>query len=143
MVSPLIVLIALVIKLTSRGPILFHQPRGGRNARPFTMLKFRSMQIGAESEQSTLAAQNEISGPVFKLRDDLRVPSLGRFLRRHSLDELPQLWNVLRGEMSLIGHPASPGRRGCRHGRQLRPPTSQRQTRHDRTLANKRAQRSR
>ncbi len=95
--------IALLIKLSSRGPVLFRQQRGGRNGRPFTMLKFRTMQEGAEVEQQRLAAQSDLQGPAFKMRHDPRVTPLGRFLRRHSLDELPQLWNVLRGEMSLVG----------------------------------------
>ena len=67
------------------------------------MLKFRTMRLGAEAEQEQLADQNEMKGPVFKMTDDPRVTGLGRFLRHHSLDELPQLWNVLRGEMSLVG----------------------------------------
>lgn len=100
---PLLGLIAVAIKLTSRGPVLFLQERGGRNGRAFAMLKFRTMRVGAEEERAGLAAQNELNGPVFKMTDDPRVTGLGKFLRRHSLDELPQLWNVLRGEMSLVG----------------------------------------
>ncbi|GAB5559984.1 MAG: hypothetical protein SynsKO_16310 [Synoicihabitans sp.] len=101
--SPLFLAIAIAIKLTSRGPVIFRQNRGGRNGREFPMLKFRTMRVGAEAEQATLAAQNEMKGPAFKMSNDPRVTALGRFLRRHSLDELPQLWNVLRGEMSLVG----------------------------------------
>ncbi|HEX2099120.1 MAG TPA: sugar transferase [Candidatus Synoicihabitans sp.] len=101
--SPLWLAIALAVAGTSRGPILFRQRRAGLNGQPFEMLKFRSMRIGAERERESLAAKNQHLGPVFKLRDDPRVTWLGRFLRRHSLDELPQLWNVLRGEMSLVG----------------------------------------
>jgi len=101
--SPILLIIAVAIKLTSRGPVFFHQPRGGKNGREFTMLKFRTMRLGAEAEQEQLANQNEMKGPVFKMTDDPRVTGLGRFLRHHSLDELPQLWNVLRGEMSLVG----------------------------------------
>ncbi len=102
-ISPLLLLIAVAIKLTSPGPILFRQQRAGLNGRPFQLLKFRSMRIGAETEQAALAAKNEMTGPVFKIANDPRVTPIGRFLRRHSLDELPQLWNVLRGEMSLVG----------------------------------------
>jgi exopolysaccharide biosynthesis polyprenyl glycosylphosphotransferase len=101
--SPLLLVVALAVRLTSSGPVLFRQPRAGLNGRPFTMLKFRSMSAGAEKDQSALADRNEMSGPAFKLRDDPRVTPVGRLLRRHSLDELPQLWNVLRGEMSLVG----------------------------------------
>lgn len=101
--SPLLGLCALLVKLTSRGPVIFRQQRAGLNGRPFVMLKFRSMREGAEAAREALAAQNEMDGPVFKLRHDPRVTPLGRFLRRHSLDELPQLLNVLRGEMSLVG----------------------------------------
>jgi exopolysaccharide biosynthesis polyprenyl glycosylphosphotransferase len=103
LLSPLLLLIALAIRLTSPGPALFHQERAGINGRAFRMLKFRSMRRGAEDEQAGLAPQNEMRGPVFKVSNDPRVTPLGRFLRRHSLDELPQLWNVLRGEMSLVG----------------------------------------
>jgi exopolysaccharide biosynthesis polyprenyl glycosylphosphotransferase len=101
--APLGLLVALAVKLTSRGPVLYRQPRAGLNGRPFTMFKFRSMRADAEHQQGALADRNEMHGPVFKLANDPRVTPLGRFLRRHSLDELPQLWNVLRGEMSLVG----------------------------------------
>lgn len=100
---PLMALVAVLIKLTSRGPVLFRQQRGGRTGRAFGMLKFRTMRLGAENEQAGLAPQNELKGPAFKMSDDPRITGLGRFLRRHSIDELPQLWNVLRGEMSLVG----------------------------------------
>jgi exopolysaccharide biosynthesis polyprenyl glycosylphosphotransferase len=103
LISPLLLLIALAVKLSSPGPVLFRQQRAGLNGRPFQLLKFRSMSAGAEQQQSTLAPHNEMTGPVFKISRDPRVTPLGRFLRRHSLDELPQLWNVLRGEMSLVG----------------------------------------
>jgi exopolysaccharide biosynthesis polyprenyl glycosylphosphotransferase len=103
LLSPLLALIALAIRLTSTGPAIYRQIRAGINGRSFQMLKFRTMVIGAEDHQSELAAQNEMRGPVFKVTNDPRVTPLGRFLRRHSLDELPQLWNVLRGEMSLVG----------------------------------------
>lgn len=101
--APLFLTIAITIKATSRSPVLFRQQRAGLNGQPFTMLKFRSMVPGAEHERTALAERNELKGPVFKLRDDPRVTLVGGFLRRHSLDELPQLWNVLRGEMSLVG----------------------------------------
>jgi len=100
---PLFVLLALVIRLGSPGPALFRQRRCGLNGRPFDMLKFRSMVRDAEEHKAGLEARNEMSGPVFKVSDDPRVTRVGRFLRRHALDELPQLWNVLRGEMSLVG----------------------------------------
>lgn len=100
---PLMAVIALLVKVTSPGPVLFRQPRGGRHGRVFQMLKFRSMRSGAEAERAALADQNMLKGPAFKMARDPRVTPLGRFLRRHSLDELPQLWNVLRGEMSLVG----------------------------------------
>lgn len=100
---PLGLAIALAIKVSSRGPVLFQQQRGGRNGRAFGMLKFRTMRVGAEAEQANLAEQNELKGPAFKMTNDPRITGLGRMLRRHSLDELPQLWNVLRGEMSLVG----------------------------------------
>lgn len=103
LLSPLLLLIALAVKFSSPGPVLFRQQRAGLNGRPFQLLKFRSMRSGAETEQAGLAAKNEMTGPVFKISRDPRVTAVGRFLRRHSLDELPQLWNVLRGEMSLVG----------------------------------------
>ncbi|HWA11117.1 MAG TPA: sugar transferase [Opitutaceae bacterium] len=101
--APLLGLIALVIRLTSTGPAFYRQTRAGLNGRPFAMFKFRSMTADAEQRQADLAGRNEMRGPVFKVSDDPRVTPVGRFLRRHSLDELPQLWNVVRGEMSLVG----------------------------------------
>lgn len=94
---------ALLIRLTSPGPVLFRQQRAGLNGRPFTMYKFRSMVTNAEQLKHELEQLNEMSGPVFKLTNDPRVTPIGRFLRRYSIDELPQLINVLRGEMSLVG----------------------------------------
>lgn len=96
-------LVALLIRLTSRGPVLFRQQRSGLNGQPFTMLKFRSMVTDAEQLRSELEALNEMSGPVFKVSEDPRITPLGRLLRRYSIDELPQLINVLLGEMSLVG----------------------------------------
>jgi len=103
MTFPVMLAIALAVKLGSRGPVLFVQERGGLHGRPFRMLKFRTMRHGAEAERSALLAANEMDGPVFKIADDPRVTRLGRFLRRTSIDELPQLVNVVRGEMSLVG----------------------------------------
>jgi exopolysaccharide biosynthesis polyprenyl glycosylphosphotransferase len=100
---PLLLALALLVKLTSRGPALFVQQRGGLQGRPFPMLKFRTMRVGAEAERAQLLALNEMDGPVFKLRDDPRVTRVGRVLRRTSLDELPQLINVVAGHMSLVG----------------------------------------
>ena len=100
---PLMGLIALAIRVTSPGPALFRQERCGRNGRPFTMLKFRSMVSNAEQRQHEIAALNEMGGPVFKVSNDPRITRVGAFLRKYSLDELPQLFNVLRGEMSLVG----------------------------------------
>ncbi|MSU70193.1 MAG: sugar transferase [Opitutaceae bacterium] len=103
LLAPVFGLVALAIRLTSPGPVLYRQTRAGLNGREFPMFKFRSMTAGAERQQGELAGRNEMRGPVFKVSDDPRVTRLGRLLRRHSLDELPQLWNVLRGEMSLVG----------------------------------------
>jgi len=101
--SPLMLLIALAIKLDSPGPVIFKQTRVGKGGALFTCYKFRSMCVGAEKQIEKLRARNEASGPLFKIRDDPRRTRVGRIIRRMSLDELPQLWNVLRGEMSLIG----------------------------------------
>ena len=100
--APLLVAIAVGIKLTSPGPVLFRQKRVGRDGIEFALLKFRSMRDGADAEKEQLLPLNETLG-LFKLSNDPRVTRIGRFLRRTSLDELPQLWNVLRGEMSLVG----------------------------------------
>jgi len=100
---PLFVLVALLIKLDSRGPLLFKQRRAGLGGKPFTIYKFRSMREDAEKQKNDLVAFSEQDGPAFKLRNDPRVTYLGRFLRTTSIDELPQFWNVLRGEMSLVG----------------------------------------
>jgi exopolysaccharide biosynthesis polyprenyl glycosylphosphotransferase len=101
--SPLLLFTAIAIKLTSPGPIIFKQQRCGLNGRPFTMYKFRSMITDAEQRKHELAMFNEMTGPVFKISNDPRITPIGRFLRKYSIDELPQLWNVLRGEMSLVG----------------------------------------
>ena len=94
---------ALAIKLTSPGPILFKQRRSGLHGRQFTMYKFRSMVDNAEMLRVELETFNEMSGPVFKMSRDPRVTPIGRFMRKTSVDELPQLWNVLVGDMSLVG----------------------------------------
>lgn len=101
--SPVFLLVALGVRLTSRGPVIFKQERAGQHGRPFTMYKFRSMRTGAEMEQAELQAYNQMSGPVFKVENDPRITPFGRWLRRTSLDELPQLANVLLGHMSLVG----------------------------------------
>jgi exopolysaccharide biosynthesis polyprenyl glycosylphosphotransferase len=107
--SPLLVTFAVIIRLTSRGPVLFRQQRVGRYAKAFHMLKFRSMVVNAEELKAKLMAQNEQSGPVFKMQHDPRITRVGRFIRKFSIDELPQLLNVLRGEMSIVGpRPAVP-----------------------------------
>jgi exopolysaccharide biosynthesis polyprenyl glycosylphosphotransferase len=102
-VLPVIPVAALLVRLTSQGPVLFRQQRSGLHGRPFTMLKFRTMVTNAEQLKQELEQLNEMSGPVFKVTNDPRVTPVGRWLRRYSIDELPQLFNVLRGEMSLVG----------------------------------------
>jgi exopolysaccharide biosynthesis polyprenyl glycosylphosphotransferase len=101
--SPILLLTMLAIKLTSPGPIFFVQERVGINKRRFSVLKFRTMVVGAEARQGELEALNEAGGPAFKIRNDPRVTSLGRILRSTSIDEMPQLLNVLMGDMSLVG----------------------------------------
>ena len=103
LLSPLMLILALLVKLTSRGPVFFAQERFGYMKRRFRMHKFRTMVVGAEQLQVELEDRNEAAGPVFKIRKDPRLTWAGQFLRRSSLDELPQLWNVLTGEMSLVG----------------------------------------
>jgi exopolysaccharide biosynthesis polyprenyl glycosylphosphotransferase len=102
-VIPVIPLIALAIKLSSPGPVFFRQKRSGINGTPFTIYKFRTMGTNAEQFKHELEAMNEMTGPVFKVTNDPRITPIGKFLRKYSLDELPQLFNVLRGEMSLVG----------------------------------------
>jgi lipopolysaccharide/colanic/teichoic acid biosynthesis glycosyltransferase len=105
LLSPVIGIVALAIAVGQGRPILFRQSRAGLEGRPFSIAKFRTMQVGADAERDALRALNEVTGSAaaFKLTADPRVTRLGRFLRRTSLDELPQLWNVVRGEMSLVG----------------------------------------
>jgi exopolysaccharide biosynthesis polyprenyl glycosylphosphotransferase len=100
---PVFVTLALLVTRDSGAPAIFRQERVGRGGRTFIMYKFRSMVQTAESDLSDLAGRNEGAGPLFKLREDPRVTPMGKWLRRHSLDELPQLWNVFKGDMSLVG----------------------------------------
>jgi len=100
---PVLAVIAVLIKLDSPGPVLFRQERCGRNGQTFRMIKFRSMVQTAEDDLAGLLDQNEASGVLFKIRNDPRITTIGRVLRKYSLDELPQLWNILVGEMSLVG----------------------------------------
>ena len=103
LLAPLMGFVAILVKLTSRGAVFFKQTRIGLGGRPFTMYKFRSMRNGAQDDRSFLSDLNEQDGPVFKIADDPRLTLIGKFLRHSSLDELPQLWNVLRGEMTIVG----------------------------------------
>lgn len=103
-------LVAAAVKITSPGAVLYRQERIGRDGTPFQMLKFRSMRTGADAEVASLASQNQAGGPLFKIHDDPRVTTIGRYMRRYSIDELPQFFNVLRGEMALVGpRPQLPG----------------------------------
>ena len=102
-------IIALLIKIESSGPVFFKQTRNGIKYKEFTCYKFRSMNVGAEQKKEALSTDNIMNGPVFKMINDPRITKLGKFLRKTSLDELPQLLNVLRGDMSLVGpRPALP-----------------------------------
>ena len=103
LLSPVFVVALIAISVTSRGSPIFKQPRVGRESRIFDLYKFRSMRVSAEQERHLLLESNEGAGPIFKMRDDPRVTRVGRLIRRLSIDELPQLWNVLRGDMSLVG----------------------------------------
>ncbi len=100
---PMFGLVAMIIKATSRGSVFFKQQRVGVHGKPFNMLKFRSMVTNAEELKAKLEKMNEMSGPVFKMKNDPRVTAIGRFIRKYSIDELPQLINVLRGDMSIVG----------------------------------------
>ena len=104
LIAPLLLFVAILVRLDSRGPILFRQQRMGLGSRTFDCLKFRTMVPDAEQRLKDLEKSNEsVGGVLFKIKDDPRITPLGRFLRKSSLDELPQLWNVLKGEMSLVG----------------------------------------
>ncbi|GAB4214574.1 MAG: exopolysaccharide biosynthesis polyprenyl glycosylphosphotransferase [Roseiflexaceae bacterium] len=112
--APLMLLTALLIRLESPGPVLFRQTRTGRWGRPFTCFKFRSMYVDAERRLEELRRFNEADGPVFKMKNDPRITRVGRVIRKLSIDELPQLFNVLRGDMSLVGpRPALPREVAC------------------------------
>ena len=103
LLAPLFAVIAFAIKLTSQGPVFFVQQRYGYKRRLFPMLKFRTMVVNADELMAALEDQNEACGPIFKIKNDPRITRIGGFLRRTSLDEFPQLWNVLVGDMSLVG----------------------------------------
>jgi exopolysaccharide biosynthesis polyprenyl glycosylphosphotransferase len=118
--APLFVLLALAVRLTSRGPAIFVQERCGLGGRMFRFYKFRTMVEDAEAKKAELAHLNEMKGPVFKIARDPRITRLGTVLRKTSLDELPQLWNVLKGDMSLVGpRPPTPDEVERYHGRQV------------------------
>ncbi|WP_162872403.1 sugar transferase [Limosilactobacillus reuteri] len=101
--SPLMIIIAVLIKAEDHGPIFYKQVRVGKNGKTFKMYKFRSMFINADKMLDKLKEQNDVDGPMFKMKDDPRVTKIGHFIRKHSLDELPQFFNVLKGDMSLVG----------------------------------------
>ena len=101
--SPIIILVAIAIKLESKGPVLFSQDRVGKNGKIFKIYKMRSMVQNAEELKEKLLEQNEMSGPMFKMKDDPRITKVGKFIRKTSIDELPQLINVIKGDMSLVG----------------------------------------
>jgi exopolysaccharide biosynthesis polyprenyl glycosylphosphotransferase len=101
--SPLMIIIAILIKIGSPGPVIFSQDRIGQNGKTFKMYKFRSMVQNAEELLNKLKDKNEMSGPMFKIKDDPRITKIGKFIRKTSIDELPQLFNVLKGDMSLVG----------------------------------------
>lgn len=103
LLSPVYLIVALAVKLESKGPIFFSQIRIGKDGAPFRMYKFRSMQINAEAQLEDLLKKNEATGAMFKIKDDPRITRVGKFIRHTSLDELPQLWNVVNGSMSLVG----------------------------------------
>lgn len=112
--APILAIAALAIKRTSPGPVLFRQVRCGLYGRPFEMMKLRTMVADAEARRAELLELNEMDGPVFKMKNDPRITPIGRLLRRFSIDELPQLWNVLRGDMSLVGpRPPIPSEVNC------------------------------
>ena len=137
-ISPLMIAFALTIKLDSRGPVFFRQLRVGRHGRRFYMLKFRTMVRDAELMKDALRHRNEAKEGLFKIAADPRVTRIGRFLRSTALDELPQLLNIVKGEMSLVG-PASPGRRGGRAHRRLAPQAARTDAGDDRPVADPRS----
>jgi len=101
--SPIFIIVGAIIKLDSKGPVIFSQKRVGKYGQEFKMYKFRSMVVNAEELKKKLMHQNEMSGPMFKMKCDPRITKIGKFIRKTSIDELPQLINVLKGEMSLVG----------------------------------------
>ena len=101
--SPLMIIIAVLIKAEDHGPIFYKQVRVGENGKTFKMYKFRSMFVNADKMLDKLKEQNDVDGPMFKMKRDPRVTKIGHFIRKHSLDELPQFFNVLKGDMSLVG----------------------------------------
>ena len=101
--SPILLVVGILIKLESKGPIVFSQKRVGLNGKEFKMYKLRSMVVNAEELKKKLESQNEMSGPMFKIKDDPRITKIGKFIRKTSIDELAQLVNVLKGDMSLVG----------------------------------------
>lgn len=103
LLSPILIIVGFLIKLESKGPIIFAQKRVGLNGKEFKMYKFRSMVANAEEIKEKLKEKNEMSGPMFKIKDDPRITKVGKFIRKTSIDELPQLINVLKGDMSLVG----------------------------------------
>jgi exopolysaccharide biosynthesis polyprenyl glycosylphosphotransferase len=103
LLSPIFFVVAVLIKIDSKGSVIFSQTRIGKNGKEFKMYKFRSMVVNAEELKKKLLAKNEMSGPMFKMKDDPRITKIGKFIRKTSIDELPQLINVLKGEMSLVG----------------------------------------
>lgn len=103
LLSPIFFVVAVLIKIDSKGSVIFSQTRVGKYGKEFKMYKFRSMVVNAEELKKKLLAQNEMSGPMFKMKDDPRITKIGKFIRKTSIDELPQLINVLKGEMSLVG----------------------------------------
>ncbi len=103
LLSPLLITLALAVKLSTPGPVLYRQPRVGHRGRPFTMLKFRTMHVGADAMVDSLREEHGVQDLMFKLQNDPRVTRVGRVMRKYSLDELPQLINVIRGDMSLVG----------------------------------------
>nr|WP_195263755.1 sugar transferase [Clostridium sp. 1001275B_160808_H3] len=103
LLSPILIIVGILIKFESKGPIVFTQKRVGKDGKEFDMYKLRSMVINAEEIKEKLKEQNEMSGPMFKMKDDPRITKVGKFIRKTSIDELPQLVNVLKGDMSLVG----------------------------------------
>jgi len=103
LLSPVLIITGILIKLESKGPIIFVQKRVGINGQEFNMYKFRSMIVNAEELKEKLKDKNEMSGPMFKIKDDPRITKVGKFIRKTSIDELPQLINILKGDMSLVG----------------------------------------